>query len=480
MASIKKNYVYNIVYQLLNIILPLITVPIISRALGPDASGVYSYTFSIVSYFMIFGMLGISNYGNRKIAKSRDDPERLKKNFLSIYTVQLCFNIAAIVVYLVYVFGFAQYKNISLIEIFFLLSNTLDISWLYFGLEEFKKPVTRNIIIKLAALLLIICFVKTPADLPVYTAIMSISTALSQMILWIGLRKYFMVERVNVHRRDVTGNIKGILILFIPVISYSVYKMMDIIMLGLQSDMSEVGYYQYAEKIIGIPLGFIAALGTVMLPQLSNLIENKKVEKAKEYIRKSLNFIMFFAIPCVLGLIAISGEFSVLFLGPEYGRTGTILIFLAITLVFTAWATVVRTQWLIPTEKDNAYVYTTILGAAVNFVINLAIIPVLGGVGAAIGTIASEFIIMFMQSFLVRKELKFTKVAKTVAGFVLKGLVMFVVVETLSNFLPQDNVLRLIFKVTLGAAIYLLLNIKYIKSEILTDFGLKKILRRGK
>lgn len=467
MASLRRNYAYNILYQLLNILLPLVTVPIISRALGPDASGIYSYTYSIVGYFMIFGMLGISNFGNRKVAKSRDNPLSLKKSFLSIYRIQLCLNMIMLIIYLVYAFAFAQYKTISLIETFFLLSNMLDISWLYFGLEEFKKPVLRNIAVKLITLFFIICFVKSPASLTIYTLIMSVGTAISQMILWVGVRKYFTENRVVVVKKDVLKNMRGIVILFIPVISYSIYKMMDIIMLGIQSDMAEVGYYQYAEKIIGIPLGFIAALGNVMLPQLSNLVANRKIIKAKSYIRRSLNYIMFFTIPCVFGLIAISNEFSVLFLGSEYARTGTILVFLSVTLVFTAWATVVRTQWLIPTEKDNIYVRTTIVGAVLNFVVNLILIPIIGGVGAAIGTIVSEFMIMFLQSFLVRKDLKFSKMVKPVLLFSVKGLLMFVLIMIASNVLPQDPVLRLSVKLLLGVSIYLVLNISFILDEVL-------------
>ena len=470
MSNIKKNFVYNLVYQILNLLLPFITVPIISRALGAESSGIYSYTYSIVNYFMIFGMLGISNYGNRKIAKSRDNKESLSKNFLSIYSLQLCFNLISIIIYLIYTLLFSQYKLITTVEILFLLSNLLDISWFYFGLEKFKITVTRNIFVKIISLLLIICLVKNPEDLLIYTIIMAASTIISQAILWWGIKQHITLKNLHLVKRDFTKHIKGIFILFIPVISYSIYRIMDKIMLGIQSSMAEVGYYEYAEKIIGIPLGFIAALGAVMLPQISNLVANKNIGKTMAYLEKSLKFLMLTTIPCAFGLIAISHDFSILFLGSDYARTGQILNFLSITLFFTAWANVIRTQWLIPQEKDSIYVSTTILGAIVNFVINLCLIPSLGGIGAAIGTIAAEFIIMFSQSFFIRKEIPLKRLAMPTVKFFIAGLIMFLACLLLNALLiNQPPVVNIIVDVLTGALIYLLLNVRSIKDTCNTQ-----------
>ena len=240
MNGIKKNYFYNMAYQVLNLILPLVTVPILSRTLGAEQTGVYSYTYSIVNYFMIFGMLGISNYGNRKIAKSREDKKMVSKNFVSIYIIQFILNIIMLILYSAYIIFFSKYKTIASVEILFILSNMFDISWLYFGEEDFKKTVVRSIFVKIISLILIVLFVKTQEDLVKYTLIMSCSTFISQIILWVGVKKYIELKNTKITLKDIKEHINKILVLFIPVISYSIYKIMDKIMLGLQSNMEEV------------------------------------------------------------------------------------------------------------------------------------------------------------------------------------------------------------------------------------------------
>lgn len=465
MTKIKKNFMYNIAYQLLNLLLPLITVPYISRKLGVESTGIYSYTYSIVNYFMIFGMLGISNYGNRKIAKCRDDKERLSKEFMSLYILQFILNIISLIIYILYCAFFARYSIINTIQILFIISNMLDISWLYFGLEEFKKTVTRNTLIKIISFIFVLIFVKKPSDIYIYTLIMSGSTFTSQLILWVGIKKYIIFKFKEINSKDVMRHIKDVLVLFIPVISYSIYKIMDKIMIGLLSSMDEVGYYEYAEKIINIPIGFITALGTVMLPKISNLIEKKEFDIVKEYLFKALKFITFLAIPSCLGLIAIGSELATTFLGDDYVRTGILIKYLSVTIIFTAWANVIRTQWLIPKEKDNIYIFTTIAGAIINLMINFILIPKLGAVGASIGTICSEFLLMFLQSFLSRKEIKFKTMLKPVTYFAITSIAMFIIIKKIGNYINSDFI-RITAECILGVGIYGILNYKYIKDEI--------------
>ena len=75
----KKNFIYNTIYQILVLIIPLITAPYLSRVVGANGVGTYSYTYSIVYYFMMLTLLGLNNYGNRTIAKVRENKIALSK-----------------------------------------------------------------------------------------------------------------------------------------------------------------------------------------------------------------------------------------------------------------------------------------------------------------------------------------------------------------------------------------------------------------
>ena len=102
MSSIKKNYIYNIIYQILNIIIPIISAPYVTRVIGATGLGTYSYSYAIAQYFALFIALGVANYGNRSIAKVRDNKDELNKTFFEIYLIQFILGIVIISIYLVY------------------------------------------------------------------------------------------------------------------------------------------------------------------------------------------------------------------------------------------------------------------------------------------------------------------------------------------------------------------------------------------
>lgn len=471
----KKNFVYNIIYQILILILPLITVPYVSRVLGAEGVGIYSYTYSIAYYFMIISMLGLNNYGNRTIAKVRDDKEKLSKDFFSIYIFQIIMSIFMVVIYFIYVLLFSKdYKTIAFIQIMYVLSSMFDINWFFFGIEKFKLTITRNTLIKTISLFLIFSFVKTYSDLWKYTAILAGGTLLSNVVLFSFLHKY--IKFVRVSKNDIFKHFKPNLIMFLPVIAVSIYKIMDKIMLGILSTVTEVGYYENAEKITQVPLTLITALGTVMLPRVSNMLSNNKEEEVKKIIGKTMPFILFLAFPMVFGICAVSKDFSLIFFGNEFEKCGLLIQLLSITIIFLSWGNVIRTQYLIPKEKDKEYVISAFLGAIVNFIMNCIFIPKYASIGACIGTIAAEFIVMFYQSWVVRNELPLREYMLNSLGFFIKAIIMFIIIMLLGKQIKNNDLLKIVVQVSIGGIVYVLLNFKYIYNIL----GLNKYLNKLK
>lgn len=480
MSNPKKNFIYNIIYQILILIIPLITAPYLSRVVGAVGVGTYSYTYSIVYYFMLLTLLGVNNYGNRSIAKVRDDKEQLSKTFWSIYTFQLIMGIIMLITYFSYILIFNnQYKSIAIIQSLFIISAMLDINWLFFGLEEFKMTITRNTFAKLGNVILIFILVKNSNDLWKYTLIMSGMTVLSQLILWSALRK--KVTFVKVLPKDIIKHIKPNLILFIPVIAVSLYKMMDKVMLGMMTTVTEVGFFENAEKITNIPMTLITALGTVMLPRMSNMLAKGENAKANEYINKSICFVMFLSFAMCCGLIVVGYKFAPFYFGQEFQKTGSLIMLLAVTLPFLSFANVIRTQYLIPKERDKDYIISVSLGAIVNLGINIILIPKYASIGACIGTISAEVIVAIYQTISVKNELNVKKYIKNILPFFIKSIVMLICIYPL-NFININTLLRLLIQVLLGLSIYGVLNLKYILSivdikKILSKIGRKKIKR---
>ena len=470
MNQIKKNFIYNIIYQIFTIILPLITVPYISRILGTEKIGIYSYTYSIAYYFMLIAMLGINNYGNRAIAQSRDNRKELSKKFMSIYFIQLVMSCIMILMYVLYINIFdVEYKTIALIQTIYLIANMFDINWFFFGLEKFKITVTRNTFVKLISLIFIFVFVKRNEDLWIYTTILACSSLISQLLLFPILNKE--VDWIRITFNDIKQHIIPCLTLFIPVIAVSLYKVMDKVMLGCLNNVSEVGLYEQAEKITQIPLGLIISLGTVMMPRASNLFSKDKIEEILNYISKSIKFTMFSCFPIVFGLMAISNDFIPLFLGKEFCKSSTLLNILSITLIFISFANVLRTQYLIPNNRDKEYSISVILGAIVNLIINFILIPKYASIGACIGTVFAEATVCVYQAFVLRNELNIKRYINNSVPFLLKSLIMFCITY-LVGLININIYIKLFIQVLSGIIVYVLLNYKYILSIV--DFNIIK------
>lgn len=476
MSSIRKNFLYNVAYQILLILLPLITTPYISRVLGADRIGIYTYTYTVVNYFVLIAMLGVKNYGNRSIASVREDPDRLSQTFWEIYGLQFLCSALAFVGYFFFVFSFeAENILIFVIQSIYIFSGMTDISWLFFGLEQFKVTVLRNIAMKLLTLACIFLFVRSPGDLWIYTLILSIGTFLSQSYLWLYLRRHVKWHRPRFSK--VFSHLRPELILFIPVIAVSLYKMMDKIMLKELATYTQVGYYESAEKIINIPTGIITALGTVMLPRMSHLAAKAQVNESKRYIYNSMLFAVFLAAGMMFGIAGIAEDFVPLFLGDDYTACIGLLQALCPTVLFISWANVIRTQYLIPNHHDRSYIISVLLGALVNLVLNALLIPRLAAMGAVIGTVCAEAVVCISQTFMVRRELEISRYLKATLPFPLLGGAMFVLIRLVRNWFSSPAVTAVIQVVigicfyTAASAVYLAFSHRELFRSFLCKFG---------
>ncbi len=456
MNSITKNFIYNVVYQLMLIILPLITTPYISRVLGSEGIGVYAYTYTIANYFMLVAMLGVKNYGNRSVAVVRENKKLLSQTYWEIYGLQFGCSIVALSVYYIYIFMFVtEYKMIAIIQGIYVLSSMLDISWLFFGLEKFKVTVIRNMLIRITSLACVFIFVKTVDDLWKYAFIMSLGTLCSQWYLWLYLKK--IVEWYRPRLTDITKHFRSEVILFIPIIAVSFYKMMDKIMLGQISTISQLGFYESAEKIVNIPLGVITALGVVMMPRMSNLAAKGEQKESNRYIYNSIILAMFLASGMMFGIAGIAEDFIPLFLGEEYISCIVLLRVMSPTIIFIAWANVIRTQYLIPNNRDYSFIASVVLGAVVNLSVNLLLIPRMDAMGAVIGTLCAEASVCICQTWMVRKNLEILRyIRDTVIFFVFGAMMLFFILWVHNQF--SNNIIAVFLEIILGGVIYVLLS----------------------
>lgn len=463
-SKLLENYIYNLTYQILIIIIPIILLPYLAKTIGVNGTGIYSYTNTIANYFVLLGMLGLKNYGIRVIAKNRENRKQLSKEFCSLYTMQVITCIVSILIYLILtVLIFNEYKDIFIIQAIYVLSTFLDITWFYSGMENFKTIVIKNTIIKVLTILMILLFVKKPDDVWKYSLIMSLSFLIGNGSLWIKIKKY--IDYYKPTKKDIIVHVKPNLKLFISVIAISIYKMMDKVMIKILADTMQVGYYEYAEKINYFQILITTALGTVMLPKMSFLTTKKKQEEYNDIIYKSLKTTMFLSLGLCFGIIALSDEFVQIYLGNGFDVTAQTLKVLALSGIFVSAANIIRTLYILPKEKDNIYIYSVILGAILNVILNALLITQYGAEGAAIATVIAEISVFLYQILKIRNEINIKKIFLSILQFIPSAIIMLILINNTGNNI-NNPILKIFTKFMTGSITYIVLNYYTIKNHL--------------
>ena len=472
--SITKNYLYNLTYQILILILPLITTPYLSRVLGAEGTGIYSYTYTIVNYFVLFGSLGVALYGQREIAYAQQKKQKRKKVFIELIIFRFITISIAIAIYYICFMRTGVYSQYYKILLFELLAGAFDISWFFQGLEEFKKTVTRNILVRTISVLLIFIFVKKREDLVVYMYIYSLADFIGNLTLWVYLPRYF--KGVKVGKINLVHQIRPIILLFIPQITSKLYNMLDTTMLGrIVADKSEAGYYEQSQKIIRLMLTVVTSLGTVMIPRMANMFANGEKKNIDYYMKRSFSFTFMLSFPMMFGLISIANAFTPVFFGPGYEKTATLMCIISPIILLMGIANVLGNQYLIPTQRQKEYTIAVGVGVIVNFVLNYILISLWTSVGACIATVISQVVVDYMQFRQLRGEIVFKDVVKLSYKYLNASIIMFIIC-CLTKLIVSKGIASIVLQATVGVIVYGIILIRT-KDEYLYMF-LRKIYEK--
>ncbi len=473
--SVKKNLGLQTVYQILNTCLPLITAPYLARVLGAKQLGVFSYTSSVVAYFTLIAMLGTVNYGTRCIASTKDKIFIRSKMFWEIYALQVIMSFSAIIIYIFYLMFFCHSnKCIAFIQLIALLSCVFDISWLFFGLENFEKTVTVSMLFRILTVIFILVFVKSAKDLWIYTLLMLVGTLLGQLVLWIYIPRY--IKFVKISLKGIIYHLKPNLVLFIPLLAMSVYHTMDKTMLGMLSNYQQSGFYYNADKIINIPLCVINGVGTVMLPRMTFLFNSKRTNEANQLFLNSIEGIAILGVAMSFGIAAISNEFVPFFFGDGYEACIVLIKVLSPVLIIKGVSNTVRTQYLVPMKLEKIFTKSVFIGALTNLIFNMSLIPRMGAMGAVIGTFFAEFVSCVWQFVYIRKLINIKKCLLTSCFYFIPGYIMYLVVRLVAR-ISMPIIIKLSFEV--GCGIFSFLSICIVFWKITHNELYKKVIEEN-
>ena len=451
--SVIKNYMYNLIYQILILILPLVTTPYLSRVLGAEGVGIYSYTYAIVTYFVLFGSLGIALYGQREIAYVQDNVKARKRVFFELVIVRFITLFIAVLIYaLVFMRGkqYQTYYSILLIE---LLAAGFDISWFFQGIEEFKKTVIRNVLVRVISVTLVFVIVKTTNDLWKYILIYSLADFLGNLLLWVYLPKYLKGGKIG--KIELKRHIVPLLMLFIPQVTNKIYNLLDTTMLGsIVSNKQETGYYEQSQKVIRLLLTIVTSLGVVMVPRMANTFATGDRKKINSYIKKSFNFVFIISFPMMFGIASISKAFVPIFFWKGYDKAAILIMIFSPMLILMGIENVIGTQYLLPTKRQKEYTISVVSGILVNLILNFIFINLWNSIGASIATIISQLVVDIVQIYYVRNNIKWKPLIRLAVRYLVASSIMFGVCQ-LVKLISDTGILSVMLQCIVGFSVYI-------------------------
>ena len=451
MKSLKRNYIYNLIYQIVLVISPLITTPYISRVLGAANIGTYSYAESILTYFKMFAALGIGLYGQRELSYVRDEKAKRTHVFWESKALEFTTSLVALVLFL----GFSATQNdfsLYLVLVFGLLAGMVDISWFFYGMEEVGKIVGRNLVFKVLGIAYIFVFVKTVDDLLIYAFGNMFFMFISNLSLWLFLPKYISFPVWNeIHP---FRNLKVSIALFLPTATTQLFSAIDKTMIGwLTVDSYENGYYEQALKVERLALTIVISVATVLIPRIGYYYSNKNKEMLDYYMYKGYRFVWMISIPICLGLIGISGNMVPWFFGAGYDPVRPLLCALSFMIILMGINCISGSQYLIPTQREKLCTIIVWSGSLINLLLNIVFIPKLYAMGAVIASVVSELITVGIYFYFIRKELSIKKIMTSSVKYWCAGLVMLAVVMLLALRMGP-SIINTIIMVAAGAIVY--------------------------
>lgn len=458
--SISKNMILQFAYQGVILVIPLIISPYLTRTLTETPLGVYTFTYSIAYYFVMLSMLGISRYGQRVISQNAQDEMKLRTTFWSLFAVHVAVSAFFSLSYVLLVsFFIKENRGIFLFQTFYVISALFDISWLFYGLEDIKNIVWRNMAVKIAECILIFCLVKSPEDLWIYTMICSGGMLTGQVLL--VPRAVKLLPPIHFSKEELLCHIRPLLFFFVSDIAVSLYTIFDRTLLGILSTVTDVAFYEYSNRIVHVATKMLSVIGIVMLPRACRLAAMGDVNGQKKNMKYSFLLVSFLGMGAVFGLCAVGTQFATFYYGYSFLVCGGVIKALSPLVFIIGAGEVVRAQYMIPNHMDKQYMACMLLSASLNLVLSICLIPFLGIYGAVIGTLAAELAGFVYQLILCRKFIRIGEIAGCTAPFILFGFVMFMGIKAMQHVLPCSAI-SLVAEMAAGAGIYLVLSFFYL------------------
>jgi O-antigen/teichoic acid export membrane protein len=449
-----KNYFYNLLLTLANLLFPVLSFPYVSRVLGPEGIGKVQFVFSFAQYFSIIASVGVPIYGMKEIARYKDDAQGRSQVFSELISIHALTSLSLSLIYLVVIFTIPYFnanRDMYLGATLLVLLGFTAIEWLYSGMEEFKSIAMRSVLFKAVGLGLLYTFIKGRGDYSLYLYIMMFSFLGNNILSLFLIKDKVKLKLSNLQLRK---HFMPLVFILGTTLAASMYTDMDTVLLGFLSNDKTVGLYTAAVKLSKIAIPFVTSMGVILMPKIAKDFADKNLPEAQETINQTFRFLTFFAVPVVFGLALLAPEFIALFSGKEFLPATLSMRILSLLPLVIGFGHLFLFLVLVPAGKNREMFFCVLGGLIMSLILNVLLIPHFREVGSSIANICSETVVTGLYFYFIKKHFTFTYEWSLILKAALSALV-FIPVIALARYLAVPLIYTIVISIIGCTGVYL-------------------------
>lgn len=402
-----KNYFYNLLLTVTNLLFPVLSFPYVSRVLGPEGIGQVQFVFSFAQYFSIIASVGIPIYGLREISKSQDNLDARSKIFSELIFINFtaCVCLALTYLFIINTFKYFDHQHdlYAAATVMVLLGFT-NVEWLYSGMEEFKAIALRSVMFKILGLIMLYTFIESRSDYGLYLYLLIFSYLGNNLLSLILLKKKIRFVYSGLQLKH---HLVPLFFILGTTLAASMYTDMDTVLLGFLSDKKSVGLYTAAVKLSKIAIPFVTSMNVILIPQIGRQFAENDLQAVKHTLDKALQFILFFAVPITFGLAFLAPEFTTLFSGREFLPAVNSMRLLSVLPFIIGIAHLFLFMILVPSNHNKQMFVCVAGGVIVSLSLNFLLVPRYQEAGSAVANVVAEVVVTGLYYYFIRKFFTF-------------------------------------------------------------------------
>jgi len=410
-----RNFFSLSLVQFANNFLPLLTVPVIARIIGPDKFGAINFAAAIVTYFSLLINYGFDLTATRAIARAPHDLEGRNKVFSNILFAKILLLSLSLLVFVPSLFlvpAMAADKDLFIFTYIACFSLVITPNWLYQGMQELHQVAVFNFVAKLLFTISILFIVRREEDYALQPLILSLSQIAVGVCSFIWAIRKYNITIIPVGLKKIFALLWTEKMIFFSMIVVTLYTTTNTIILGLVQTNKDVAFYTAGWKLIMIMQTFVSLpLRLSLFPFIGESFGRSKADGVAK-VSQLIPFITIFTAISGAVIWVLAPWMIQIFYGSQFGEAATVLRILCFVPLILALGDLFGIQTMINLKMDKQFFNITLLGAGVGLILNYFLSRQSGATGTAWAWLMTEvFITSTMWIFLYSRKIQLLNIS---------------------------------------------------------------------